>query len=87
MNHVMAKQVGPADGKPTTMVARRGRCQRLAPVCAHSIMARGHTSPTEEAEDTFAVPTSLPSHLLRVVPVVPVHSAPNNLTSNGGPMS
>ena len=36
----MANEVGPARGKPTTMLAHCGRCQRLAPLCADSIMAR-----------------------------------------------
>jgi hypothetical protein len=37
---VMANEVGPARGKPITLIAHNGRCHRLAPLCADSIMAR-----------------------------------------------
>jgi hypothetical protein len=42
----MAKQVGPARGKPTTSLAVEGRFHRLAPSCADSIMAGGVANAT-----------------------------------------
>jgi hypothetical protein len=50
----MVNKVEPAQGRSITMLARRGRCQRLASLCAHFIMAQSRRS-TREAADTFAV--------------------------------
>src|SRR5579862_3287855 len=51
----MAPQVRPARPRPTKILARRGRLDRLAQARAHSIMARRRWRSVPEAEDTTAV--------------------------------
>src|ERR1041385_955506 len=76
----MAQQVRPVRPKPITKLCRNlaGRCHRLAQARANSILARGQSHPTSEAEDTFAVPTRHASLAIRFkVCVCPNHLWPS----------